>query len=108
MNLEYCFENPNEYKKMFRENLYKLIELMQIVDGTIISSHLPPEKKSKSLYHITMDIIYETNNAYKKQFNIEKSSNEFNIMSEKEILFEMRNILKEEVAKAFSKDTDHE
>lgn len=104
MNLKYYENDPSNYKKTFRDCLYRVVELMQIVDGAIIANNLPPADKIRVLFDLTSEISYEANQSYEAKFTSEKKQLDdifLGTMTEKEIMYEMRHIFKDELAKVF-------
>jgi len=100
---KYYQENFESYFESYKEEVKVQVELMKILDDEIVCGELPPVSKTKELFEIMETIKYDADSRYKKKNNIPDTHYAFLAELEKdEILVEMRNILREEVALFFN------
>lgn len=86
----------------YSEELKDQIKFLKALDGHIISNNLPPVGKTKELFDIHENyLMWSTTARYEKQHNIKNTEYMGLDLKKEEFLDEMRNILKEEVARYF-------
>lgn len=106
---KYYQENFESYLESYKKEVKANVELMKILDDEIICAELPPVSKTKELFEVMETIKYDTDSRYKKKNDIPDTNYGFLSGFEKdEILVEMRNILREEVALFFSQNKTNE
>jgi hypothetical protein len=106
---KYYQENFESYLESYKKEVKANVELMKILDDEIICAELPPVSKTKELFEVMETIKYDTDSRYKKKNNIVESDFDYITYFKKEdMLTEMRNILREEVALFFSQNKTNE
>ena len=98
---KYYQENLESYK----DEVFAQVLLMKTLDDEIVCAELPPVSKTKELFDMMETIKYDADSRYKKKNDIPDTHYGFlDEIKKDEILVEMRNILKEEVALFFNQN----
>jgi hypothetical protein len=100
---KYYQQDFEGFLESFKEEVDAQVAMMKILDEEIICNNLPPVGRSKELFHMLDTICYAADHRYKKKNNIVENDFDYATYFKKEdMLTEMRNILREEVALFFS------
>lgn len=95
--VEYYYKDFESYAEIFKGHALNIAELMSILNDEFESMGLPPVERTRDLFRMTIDILYQVDNAYKEQNNINSGSLfSPNFVSKDEMLDSMRTVLKEE------------
>lgn len=95
---EYYYKNLESYSEIFKGHAHAISSLMKILDESIIYAGLPPVGRTRDLFRMVFDLLYQVDTAYKEVNKIqEDTSIKFStFMSQDEIISAMRNALKDE------------
>lgn len=95
---EFYYKNLESYSEIFKGHAAAISNLMKILDDSIIHAGLPPVGRTRDLFRMVFDLLYQVDTAYKEENKIqEEISVKFStFMSQDEIVSAMRNALKEE------------
>jgi hypothetical protein len=97
-------QDAESYLESFKEEVAAQVALMNILDECIVGKGLPPVGKSSELFSMVESIGYAADSRHKIKNNIvENDYNYVTYFKKDDMLTEMRNILKEEVALFFSR-----
>jgi hypothetical protein len=95
---EFYYKNLESYSEIFKGHADAVSQLMKILDDSIIDAGLPPVGRTRDLFRMVFDLLYQVDTAYKEENKVEEvSSIKFStFMSQDEIVNVMRNVFKEE------------
>ena len=100
---KYYQQDFEGFLESFKEEVDAQLAMMKILDEQIIYKDLPPVGRTKELFRMIDTIGYAADHRYKKKNNIVENDFDYVTYFKKEdMLTEMRNILREEVATFFS------
>jgi len=100
---KYYQQDFEGFLESFKEEVDAQVVMMKILDEEIVCNNLPPVGRSKELFRMLDAICYAADHRYKKKNNIVENDFDYVTYFKKEdMLTEMRNILREEVATFFS------
>jgi len=109
MSEHYYQQNFESYLESFKEEVAAQVTLMKILDDEIVFKGLPPVGRTKELFSMVESLGYASDHRYKKKNNIaDDTYNYFTYLKKEDMLDDMRNILKEEVAIAFNQGKSDE
>jgi len=101
---KYYQQDFEGFLESFKEEVDAQLAMMKILDEQIIYKDLPPVGRTKELFRMIDTIGYAADHRYKKKNNIVENDFDYVTYFKKEdMLTEMRNILREEVAAFFSR-----
>jgi hypothetical protein len=102
---KYYQQDFDGFLESFKEEVDAQLAMMKILDEQIIYKDLPPVGRTRDLFRMIDTIGYAADHRYKKKNNIVENDFDYVTYFKKEdMLNEMRNILREEVAAFFSRD----
>lgn len=102
---KYYQQDFEGFLESFKEEVNAQVAMMKILDEQIIYKDLPPVGRTKELFRMIDTIGYAADHRYKKKNNIVENDFDYVTYFKKEdMLNEMRNILREEVATFFSQN----
>ena len=102
---KYYQQDFEGFLESLKEEVAAQVAMMKILDEEIICNNLPPAGRSKELFRMLDTICYAADHRYKKKNNIVENDFDYVTYFKKEdMLTEMRNILREEVANFFGQD----
>jgi hypothetical protein len=102
---KYYQQDFEGFLESFKEEVDAQLAMMKILDEQIIYKDLPPVGRSKELFRMIDTIGYAADHRYKKKNNIVENDFDYVTYFKKEdMLTEMRNIFREEVATFFSQN----
>lgn len=100
---KYYQQDFEGFLESFKEEVAIQVALMKILDDEIVCNNLPPVGRTKELFRMLDTIGYAADFRYKKKNNIIENDFDYVTYFKKEdMLTEMRNILREEVATFFN------
>ena len=106
---KYYQQDFEGFLESFKEEVAAQLAMMKILDDEIICRDLPPVGRTKELFRMIDTIGYAADHRYKKKNNIVENDFDYVTYFKKEdMLTEMRNILREEVATFFSQDKSND
>lgn len=106
---KYYQQDFEGFLESFKEEVDAQLAMMKILDEQIIYKDLPPVGRTKELFRMIDTIGYAADHRYKKKNNIVENDFDYVTYFKKEdMLTEMRNILREEVATFFSQDKSND
>ena len=106
---KYYQENPESYIESFKEEVVAQVVLMKILDEEVAGRGLPPVGRTKELLSMVESIGYSADSRHKAKNNIVESDYDYITYFKKDdMLTEMRNILREEVARFFDQGKTNE
>jgi len=106
---KYYQQDPEGFLESFKEEVAVQVALMKILDDEIVCNNLPPVGRTKELFRMVDTVGYAADHRYKKKNNIVENDFDYVTYFKKEdMLTEMRNILREEVAAFFSQNKSNE
>jgi hypothetical protein len=106
---KYYQQDFEGFLESFKEEVAAQVVMMKILDEEITCNDLPPVGRSKELFRMLDTICYAADHRYKKKNNIVENDFDYITYFKKEdMLTEMRNILREEVALFFSQSKANE
>ena len=106
---KYYQQDYEGFLESFKEEVAAQLEMMKILDDEIIYRDLPPVGRTKELFRMVDTLGYAADHRYKKKNNIVENDFDYVTYFKKEdMLTEMRNILREEVANFFSQDKSND
>lgn len=99
---KYYQQDAESYIESFKEEVAIQVTFMKILDEEIVGKGLPPVGKTSELFSMVESIGYAADSRHKLKNNIVDGDYDYmTYFKKEEILTDMRNILKEEVAKFF-------
>ena len=102
---KYYQQDFEGFLESLKEEVAAQVAMMKILDEEIICNSLPPVGRSKELFRMLDTICYAADHRYKKKNDIVENDFDYVTYFKKEdMLTEMRNILREEVATFFSQN----
>jgi len=100
----YYQQDAESYLESFKEEVAVQVAFMKILDEKIVDAGLPPVGKASDLFSMVESLGYAADCRHKTKNNIvENDYNYVTYFKKDDMLTEMRNILKEEVALFFSR-----
>ena len=106
---KYYQQDFEGFLESFKEEVDAQLEMMKILDEQIIYKDLPPVGRTKELFRMIDTLGYAADFRYKKKNNIVENDFDYVTYFKKEdMLTEMRNILREEVATFFSQNKSND
>jgi len=95
---EFYYKNLESYSEIFKDHADAISRLMKTLDDAIIHAGLPPVGRTRDLFRMVFDLLYQVDTAYKEENKIQEEINiKFStFMSQDEIVSAMRNALKDE------------
>jgi len=100
---KYYQQDVESYLESFKEEVAVQVAFMKILDEKIVDNGLPPVGKASELFSMVESIGYAADSRHKIKNNIVENDYDYvNYFKRDNMLTEMRNILREEVATVFS------
>ena len=97
------------YLESFKEEVTAQVAFMKVLDEAIVDAGLPPVGKTSELFNMLEYISYSVDSRHKLKNNIVEGDYDYiTYFKKEEILADMRNILKEEIANSFNQDKPNE
>ena len=102
-------QDAESYIESFKEEVAIQVAFMKILDEEIVGKGLPPVGKTSELFSMVESIGYAADSRYKLKNNIVEGDYDYVTYFKKDdMLTEMRNILREEVANFFNQSKSNE
>lgn len=100
---EYFHKDFDNYLPLFKEHAIYFAEFMNVLDDEFISMGLPPVGRTRELFKMTTELIYNVDEAYKEKFapGSESDYKFTTFFAKDELLSYMRTVLQEELARYF-------
>lgn len=99
---KYYQQDAESYIESFKEEVAIQVAFMKILDEEIVGKGLPPVGKTSELFSMVESIGYAADSRHKLKNNIVEGDYDYvTYFKKEEMLTDMRNILREEVAKFF-------
>jgi hypothetical protein len=101
---KYYQQDTESYLESFKEEVAVHVTFMKILDEKIVDAGLPPVGKTIDLFNMMESIGYAADTRHKIKNNIVENDYDYvTYFKRDDMLTEMRNILREEVALFFNR-----